>query len=360
MKKACKLVGIITSMTLWWLSFVSYSHAFQQQNGQYHPYPFVTTTQSRIGGGSIHPFSVSSSSCRTSRSSIQRTNHKTRRISSLSRAIPPTSSTQLQLSTLVTAMASPVGALGILALIVLVHEAGHYGAARWFGIQVEEFSIGFGPKLVGFTAGGNEWNLRALPLGGFVRFPENYDVEKAKELNRLAIEAAAERRKEFTVQDKAIDALTLGWWDEQKRLQKKQELLQQIEQEQRQMATTARNWWQQPIFLRRRSPAEASTKPVVPQDPEEYEIEYYDNPDLLQNRSWIQRAVVLSAGVFMNLVLAFSIYFGEIGFGSGIPQPVFEPGVVVTNTPFANSASMGILQKGDIIIGVNGMCNKKL
>jgi hypothetical protein len=73
-------------------------------------------------------------------------------------------------SSLVSAVASsPLGSIAILAGIVLVHESGHYLAARLFKVQVEEFSIGIGPKLFGFKAFGDEFNLRALPLGGEVR-----------------------------------------------------------------------------------------------------------------------------------------------------------------------------------------------
>jgi len=49
-------------------------------------------------------------------------------------------------------------------------------AARSFGMNVTEFSVGIGPKIFGFTALGNDFSLRAFPLGGYVRFPENYNV----------------------------------------------------------------------------------------------------------------------------------------------------------------------------------------
>ncbi|MDB4893905.1 MAG: peptidase [Firmicutes bacterium] len=57
-------------------------------------------------------------------------------------------------------------------LLILVHEAGHYLAARWNGIAVAEFAIGWGPRIWGFEAGGTVWNLRAIPLGGYVRWHE--------------------------------------------------------------------------------------------------------------------------------------------------------------------------------------------
>jgi regulator of sigma E protease len=61
--------------------------------------------------------------------------------------------------------------LGILifSLIVLVHEAGHFVAARKCGVGVEEFALGMGPKLAGFHRGGTLYSLRLFPLGGFCK-----------------------------------------------------------------------------------------------------------------------------------------------------------------------------------------------
>ena len=59
----------------------------------------------------------------------------------------------------------------VLTIIVFVHEMGHYLVARWNGIAIQTFSIGFGPELIGFTdRKGTRWRLSAIPLGGYVRF----------------------------------------------------------------------------------------------------------------------------------------------------------------------------------------------
>lgn len=55
-----------------------------------------------------------------------------------------------------------------------------------------------------------------------------------------------------------------------------------------------------------------------------------------------------------NLLLSFSIYFGQIAAGPGIPSPVFEQGVVVSSAPRSQTASEGLLRKGDVILNVNG------
>src|SRR5512139_2428393 len=59
--------------------------------------------------------------------------------------------------------------LAIVALII-VHEFGHFLASRLLGVEVEEFGLGFPPRLLTmFVAGGTKFTLNAIPLGGFVR-----------------------------------------------------------------------------------------------------------------------------------------------------------------------------------------------
>ena len=66
-------------------------------------------------------------------------------------------------------------ALAILAGLIVVHEAGHFLAATWQGIRVSGFSVGFGPVLLQKRINGVLFALRAIPLGGFVSFPDEDD-----------------------------------------------------------------------------------------------------------------------------------------------------------------------------------------
>lgn len=68
---------------------------------------------------------------------------------------------------------SVLQALGVLGLTVGIHEAGHFLAAVTRGIHVTKFSIGFGPTLLKWQGKEVEYSLRALPLGGFVAFPDD-------------------------------------------------------------------------------------------------------------------------------------------------------------------------------------------
>ena len=57
----------------------------------------------------------------------------------------------------------------VLGFMILIHEFGHYAAAKYFGVRVEVFSIGFGKRLLGFTKGETDYRISAIPLGGYVK-----------------------------------------------------------------------------------------------------------------------------------------------------------------------------------------------
>ena len=59
----------------------------------------------------------------------------------------------------------------VLTVVVFFHELGHYSVARWCGVDIDAFSIGFGPELFGINdSHGTRWKLCAIPLGGYVKF----------------------------------------------------------------------------------------------------------------------------------------------------------------------------------------------
>ena len=92
-----------------------------------------------------------------------------------------------------TLVSSTLGAVAILACIVLFHEFGHYATAKSLGVAVDEFSIGWGPKVASFTTttatsggGGEQFSLRLLPVGGYVRL-NGYSLAALPWLNRIQV-----------------------------------------------------------------------------------------------------------------------------------------------------------------------------
>ena len=66
----------------------------------------------------------------------------------------------------------------VLGVMIFVHELGHYLVAKFLGIRVEVFSLGFGRRLIGFRRGDTDYRISLLPLGGYVKMSgENYDEE---------------------------------------------------------------------------------------------------------------------------------------------------------------------------------------
>ena len=68
---------------------------------------------------------------------------------------------------------SVLAAISVVLLLIVVHEFGHFAAARLQKIRVNRFSIGFGPTLLKYQGSETEYAVRAIPLGGYVGFPDD-------------------------------------------------------------------------------------------------------------------------------------------------------------------------------------------
>jgi regulator of sigma E protease len=66
-------------------------------------------------------------------------------------------------------MSFVIGFIIVLGVLIFFHELGHFLCAKAFGVGVEKFSLGFGPKVFGKTIGRTEYRLSAIPLGGYVK-----------------------------------------------------------------------------------------------------------------------------------------------------------------------------------------------
>ncbi|HET6176401.1 MAG TPA: site-2 protease family protein [Candidatus Sulfotelmatobacter sp.] len=66
-------------------------------------------------------------------------------------------------------LTSLIAVVAVLGFMILIHEFGHYAVAKWLGVRVEQFAIGFGKRLVGFRRGDTDYRINAIPLGGYVK-----------------------------------------------------------------------------------------------------------------------------------------------------------------------------------------------
>jgi regulator of sigma E protease len=193
----------------------------------------------------------------------------------------------------------------VLGVMILVHEWGHFIAARLFGVRVDVFSIGFGPRLFGWKSGDTDYRVSIIPLGGYVRMAGQDPTE--------------------------IDSPNRNWTG--------------------------------------KKPTEGQSEDKASQSPRNAGSEGHlrDNeqlggfgtgaPDELMSKPRWQRAVISAAGPAVNLIfpiLLLTAYFVAIG----VPYPVFEDKpVVVTAVPANSPAATAGLRAGDKVVAINGEPN---
>jgi len=91
--------------------------------------------------------------------------------------------------------------LFVLSLVVFFHELGHFLVARWCGVRILVFSIGFGPEIVGFNDRyGTRWKIAAIPLGGYVKFFGDENAASVPDTERLAGMDEGEKSQSFVFQ----------------------------------------------------------------------------------------------------------------------------------------------------------------
>jgi len=84
--------------------------------------------------------------------------------------------------------------LFVITLVVFFHELGHFLVARWFGVKVDVFSVGFGKEIVGWTdRRGTRWKLSWIPVGGYVKFAGDADAASRPDTDAASKMTATER-----------------------------------------------------------------------------------------------------------------------------------------------------------------------
>jgi regulator of sigma E protease len=196
--------------------------------------------------------------------------------------------------------------LVILSVLVLVHEAGHFFVAKFFGIKVEEFGFGLPPRIFGKKFGETIYSINWLPIGGFVKL---YGEDEAG-AGRVTLNAKnppdVVESKSFSMREKDIKISSGSVLEEDIEISEK-------------------------ITISKKSEAEDSSRA------------FFARP------VW-QRALVVFAGVFMNFVLAvviISFLFSVVGVQT--PGNKVTVDAVIKGAP----AEKAGIQAGDIIVSVD-------
>lgn len=93
----------------------------------------------------------------------------------------------------------------VLSVLVFVHELGHYLVARWNGVGIDVFSIGFGPEIFGWTdKAGTRWKVSWVPLGGYVKMVG--DADAASTPDHEALKKLSDELKEKSLHHKSVGA----------------------------------------------------------------------------------------------------------------------------------------------------------
>jgi regulator of sigma E protease len=203
-----------------------------------------------------------------------------------------------------------IGVTLVLGVMILVHEWGHFIAARLFGVRVDVFSIGFGPRLFGWKSGNTDYRVSIIPLGGYVRMAG----QDPTEIDSPGKWAGKQSSGQEETREGASDALQTA-------------------------AAVAE------VALRR---------PWGDQSLRDLRDTGSGAPDELMSKPRWQRAVISAAGPAVNLIfpiLLLTVYFVAIG----VPYPVFEDKpVLVTAVPANSPAAATGLRPGDKIVAING------
>ena len=104
---------------------------------------------------------------------------------------------------LVSALYSIVPFLVVMTVVVFFHELGHFLVARWCGVKIDAFSIGFGPEIVGrYDRHGTRWRIAAIPLGGYVKF--HGDLNAASVSTAADVVSMPPTERALTFQGKSV------------------------------------------------------------------------------------------------------------------------------------------------------------
>jgi regulator of sigma E protease len=218
----------------------------------------------------------------------------------------------------------------IFAVVVFVHELGHFLVAKKSGILCREFAIGFGPKIFVMKHGETTYTFRLLPLGGFVSMAgEDGNVEDIiKPGQTLGI---------LLTPDNIINHIFIDNYSELKDIHMVTAVNIDFEHE---LSLTVQEGNSDEVII-----LKCSRETIIHSNKQKILIAPADRR--FNNKPLKNRFMTIFAGPFMNFILAFILFaIGYLAYGT----PTNQLEEIMDNSP----ASIASLQEGDVIIKING------
>ena len=234
-------------------------------------------------------------------------------------------------------MTAIIAFIFVIGILVFIHELGHFLLAKWSGVRVEKFSLGFGKKIFGVRKGETEYLLCALPLGGYVKMygegsEGNFIVDKVDPGSDA--DKAGFRPGDRIVSIEGIELTSFPRW---------KQLEASLEKE------PAKDY--QFVLERDDKKIDITAKAGSLGGADTYSEKEY--PRGFSNQPLLNRLLIVVAGPFMNFLLPF--FFLPIVYMIGISVPAYlEQAPVIGYIKPGSLAEEAGFMKGDKILEIEG------
>ncbi len=237
--------------------------------------------------------------------------------------------------------------LGVLSVLVIAHEWGHFIAARLCGMRVDDFSLFFGKRLIRLgERNGTEYNIRSIPFGGFVKIA---GMEPDDISNGVSIRTALSKKRKDVKSLIGLDTKVLEFIDPEKISEQVDEAI---------YASIGADSRLTPEGIEALKLL-AISKTITAEEQKYIEavldtVNYVPDPTHYNNKPILQRATVIFAGPFMSLLFGYLLFCG-MGVTMGLPtidNTIQALGKDKANKPLP--AEKAGLKPNDRIVSVNG------
>ncbi|MGQ0793814.1 MAG: RIP metalloprotease RseP [Deltaproteobacteria bacterium] len=225
--------------------------------------------------------------------------------------------------------------LFVIGILVFIHELGHFLVAKWSGVRVERFSLGFGKKLLGFRRGETEYLISLLPFGGYVKMygegaEGNFIMDAVARGSKADKAGFQPGDKILKIEGVEISALS-QWRDIASALEAEREYPFTVERDERE------------VKIRARAEDLDGTRGFSAKD----------YPRSFSSQPLLNRFLIVVAGPFMNFILPF--VFLPIVLFIGISAPAYlERAAEIGYVEPESSGQVAGFQKGDVIVEIDG------